>query len=437
MQQAITLLTLNELIRDTLDTHMEPGYWVIAEIAELKHATQGHAYLDLVEKNGNKISAKMRANIWAYTYRSISGKFQNTTGQSLKSGMKVLALVAVTFHELYGFSLNIKDIDPNFTLGERARLRQEVIDRLTQEGHMETNKRCKLPAVPQKIAIISSATAAGYGDFINQIDKNRFGYSIHRKFYQATMQGSDAVPSIIQAFDQIQNDQIKEKFDGVVLIRGGGAQLDLDCFDDYELALSIANCNLPVLTGIGHERDETIADLVAHTRLKTPTAVAEFILSGFQEFEENLLYEMKLIERHAQAICSSESKSIQDLEGKLRNVYKNQIQQGHESLKYKKEQILSFVRYRVSIENMKLNNFQKDIRTLSQNKIQQAKNQLLQFDKEIKVLNPQTFFEKGYTRTELNGVPIHLANPKEGDQLESYTQKTKISSIIKKIEDHE
>ncbi len=436
MPQPISLLALNEIIRDTLDMHLEPHYWVVAEIAQLTFGTQGHAYMDLVEKNGNKIAAKMRANCWAYAYRTISGKFQEATGQQLKSGMKVLALVSVTFHELYGFSLNVKDIDPNFTLGERARKRQEVIERLQKEGLMETNKTLTLPSVPQKIAIISSVTAAGYGDFINQIDHNRFGYCIHHNLYQATLQGSDAVSTLIMAFNKIALDQQQRHYDAIVLIRGGGAQLDLDCFDEYDLAVTIANSGIPVITGIGHERDETIADLVAHTRMKTPTAAAEFILSGFQEFEGNLTGLIKRIDKLSQLTLKQEDSKLTDLKGRIQLATKATLQQKNQFLNYKKEQILSQSKHLHSLENIKLINYRKSLKLSVKGRIQKAQTQLIQLEKEIKNLNPASFFEKGYTRTEIGNLPLHLAKAESGKEMVTYSLSQKISSTIHKVEKH-
>ena len=436
MQQAISLLALNQLIRETLEVHLESSYWVVAEIGELKQAGQGHAYLDLVEKQGNQIAAKMRANIWAYSYRTIAGRFQATTGQSLRAGMKILAQVTVTFHELYGISLNIKDIDPNFTLGERARIRQEIIDRLSREGMMELNKRFALPVVPQKIAVISSASAAGYGDFVNQIEHNRFGYKVSHNLYQATLQGTDAAGTIIAAFQRIEADQSKEKYDIIVLIRGGGAQLDLDCFDEYGLALSIAKSSLPVLTGIGHERDETIADLVSHTKMKTPTAVAEFILSGFRDFEDRLNLWTKNLSRFAGQMLIQEDRRVMDIENRLKNLVRFNLGKNGEKLVF-------FQRIIQSSSQNPNKNSKLSMVNLSQNlskswKIYLEKeNQKLEFlEKDLIKSDPNTFFEKGYTRSEIDGIPIHKTLPKKGQELKTFSKNRILSSTINEIKDY-
>jgi exodeoxyribonuclease VII large subunit len=436
MQQAISLLALNQLIRETLDVHLEPSYWIVAEIGELKQAGQGHAYLDLVEKQGSQIAAKMRANIWAYSYRTIAGRFQATTGQSLRAGMKILAQATVTFHELYGISLNIKDIDPNFTLGERARIRQEIIDRLSRDGMMELNKRFQLPTVPQKIAVISSASAAGYGDFVNQIEHNRFGYKVAHNLYQATLQGTDAATTIIAAFQKIEADQRKEKYDIIVLIRGGGAQLDLDCFDDYVLAITIAKSSLPVLTGIGHERDETIADLVSHTKMKTPTAVAEFILSGFRDFEDRLNLWTKNLSRFAGQMLIQEDRKVLDLENRLKNLVRFNLSKNGEKLVFFQSRIQSTYQNQIKISTLSLVNLSQNLSKSWKIYLEKENRKLELLEKDLIKSDPNTFFEKGYTRSEINGIPIHKTVPEKGQELKTFSKSRVLSSTINEIKDY-
>lgn len=286
--QQVTLYQLNRIIQTTLDQHLDRDYWVVAEIGELRVNQKGHCYLELVEKEGQKLKAKLRANIWAYDFHNLNSLFRQVTGRPLTAGMKILARVAVQFHELYGMSLHVRDLDPNFTLGERARLRQQVIDKLRKEGIFENNKQMQLPLVPQRIAIISSATAAGYGDFIDQLTGNDPGYTFQLELFDTVMQGDEAVASLVRSFEKLSRKGTE--FDLVVLIRGGGSQVDFDCFDTYQVALAISQCQLPVITGIGHQRDDTIADMVAHSKLKTPTAVAEFLINGMASFDQQLNY---------------------------------------------------------------------------------------------------------------------------------------------------
>jgi len=288
MNERLKLSELNGLVKKAIGEAFTAPIWVIGEISELKTNRSGHCYLNLIEKeeNGDAIVAQARATIWSYTFRMLRPFFETTTGQPLIEGLKVLVSVSVEFHELYGYSLNIRDIDPTYTLGDMARRRREIITRLQSEGVAEMNKELELPLVPQKIAIISSSTAAGYQDFIDQLTNNPAGYHFDLKLFPAVMQGNQAETSIIESLEQIF---LYEKFfDAVVIIRGGGSQADLSCFDNYNLAYYITQFPLPVITGIGHEKDDSIVDLVAHTRLKTPTAVAEFLISGVAQFDQRL-----------------------------------------------------------------------------------------------------------------------------------------------------
>lgn len=288
MNEQLKLSELNGRVKKAIGETFTAPVWVIGEISELKLNRNGHCYLVLIEKeeNGDAIVAQAKGTIWSYTFRMLRPYFESTTGQPLTEGIKVLVSVSVEFHELYGFSLNIRDIDPTYTLGDMARRRREIISRLQNEGVADMNKELVLPLVPQRIAIISSATAAGYQDFIDQLTNNPARYHFDYKLFPAIMQGNQAESSIIAALEQIY--LYENFFDVVVIIRGGGSQADLSCFDNYNLAYFITQFPLPVITGIGHEKDDSIVDLVAHTRLKTPTAVAEFLISGITLFDKQL-----------------------------------------------------------------------------------------------------------------------------------------------------
>tara|TARA_Y100000589_G_C27190299_1_gene644496 strand:+ start:990 stop:2285 length:1296 start_codon:yes stop_codon:yes gene_type:complete len=278
----LSLSQLNGIIRNSIEMSFLNEVWLVAEIAEMRIAGAGHCYMDLVEKNEGKILARMRANIWKFQYERIASDFFAATGNVIQRGMKVLFSVNVTFHEQYGVSLVVKNIDPNYSLGDLERRKKEIIKELTVQNLIRKNAELELALVPKRIAIISSETAAGYGDFMNQLNINSNGYHFETKLFHSTMQGENVAFSVMESLNTISN----EKFDCVVLIRGGGASLDLAGFDDFDLGKAIANYKLPVLTGIGHERDETIPDLVAHTKLKTPTAVAEFLIEKMSSFEE-------------------------------------------------------------------------------------------------------------------------------------------------------
>ncbi len=288
MTNSLTLSELTLIVRSAIYGNFPDSLWVVAEILELHENKTGHCYLELAEKDssGERITARMRAMIWASVYRNIKPFFEKTTGLRLSAGIKVMFLVQVEFHEVYGLGLNIRDIDPSYTLGEIALRKQEVVNKLKEKGVFDMNSLIEFPLVPQRIAIISSETAAGYGDFMHALNSNPCRIKYSTKLFPAIMQGEKSETSIISSLERVFKNE--KDFDIVVLIRGGGAQSELECFNNYKLAFHITQFPLPVVTGIGHERDNTVTDLVANLSLKTPTAVAEFINSRNAEFLELL-----------------------------------------------------------------------------------------------------------------------------------------------------
>ena len=272
----ITLSELQRLVKETLHERFALPVWVSAEISEVKVNYSGHCYLELVEKGGDNgvPTAQSRAVIWRTAYSRIAGYFEAETGQRLAAGIKILAKVSVTYHELYGFSLQITDIDPAYTLGDMERQRQQTIDQLRKEGVWDMNREVGMPAVVQRIAIVSSANAAGYQDFCKEIGKSPYRFRL--TLFDAFMQGAAAEESIVAALCAVADRM--DEFDAVVIIRGGGSASDLNCFNAYRLCTHVAQFPLPVLTGIGHDKDTSVADMVAHTALKTPTAVAGWLV---------------------------------------------------------------------------------------------------------------------------------------------------------------
>ena len=430
----LSVLQLTTAIQQVLERELEPLVWVVGELADFRQAPQGHVYFELVEKQGNQVQAKIRANLWQFTYRSVAAKFESVTGTTLKNGMKVLAQVSVTYHPVYGLSLNVKDIDPSFSLGERARIRQETINKLNQEGRIGHNARLPLPLVIQRIAIISSATAAGYGDFINQLAGNPQGYQVYHQLFPSLMQGNEAVDSLLSALDQVAELVEKLQLDAVVLIRGGGAQLDLDCFDDYQLAQRIADFSLPVLTGIGHERDETIADLVAHTRLKTPTAVAEFILSSFREYEENLALAAQRLDWITRAKFSEEERKLQACHLRIQGEGKQLLSREGEKVRTTALRIQHSIKNGTKQEKSKLEQRQEQLKKDLQRFFKIQLESILRLETGSRQLDPNALLQKGYTRTESQGKPIHQLTLAPGDQILTHTSTQKISSTIQTIE---
>ncbi len=274
------LYELNQMVHSVIDAQFKDTYWITAELSDVG-VHGGHCYLEFVEKSpfSNDIIAKAKGMIWSSTWSRLRPKFEQATGQTLSNGMQVMANVKVTFSEKYGYALVVTDIDPTYTLGDIARRRKEIIDKLKADGVYDLNKELELPFVMNRIAVISSATAAGYQDFCHQLQNNPYGLTFATKLFPAVMQGSNVESSVIQALEDINDEG--DLWDVVVIIRGGGATSDLSGFDSYLLGANVAQFTLPVITGIGHERDNTIIDEVSHKRVKTPTAAAEFII-GYQ-----------------------------------------------------------------------------------------------------------------------------------------------------------
>jgi len=427
----LSLFELTSLIKTELEKNLEPSYWVIAEISDLKVNAKGHCYMELVEKEGNFVSAKIRANIWAYTYRNLSGWFEAITHTTLRPGIKILLNATVQYHELYGMSLNIKDIDPNFTLGERARKRQEIIQRLKDEGIFDMNRELPLPLVPQRIAIISSETAAGYGDFMSQITDNGRHFNFKTQLFPSLMQGEQAPKEIIASLLSINN-QISA-FDLVIIIRGGGSQIDLDCFDDYELTSHIAQFPIPIITGIGHERDETISDLVANTRLKTPTAVAEFLISGLERFNERLNEMAYRLEKLGQQQLQNAQYAIINTVHELQNATKKLVYNAEKEIDHKglilKYSIHDFFRS----EKRKVDNFETPLHKAKNLRLIEADKRLTNLEKQLGLLHPNAVLKRGFTMTLLNGkmIPPNIEF-KGGEEIETITAQQKIVSTVKK-----
>ncbi len=410
----LTLSELNASIRSTLESAFPAPLWVVAEISEMRCNARGHCYLELVEKEGEKTVAQMRATIWASSLEGILSKFALATGEQLKQGMKVLLRVLVTFHEVYGLSLQVRDVDPAYSIGEMARKKRDVIARLTKEGLLELNKAKPLALVLQRIAVVSSATAAGYGDFLHHIDANPDGYAIAHELYHATMQGEGAEASLLAALGEIE--KRRHHYDAVVIVRGGGSQVDLSCFDSYALALKVATFPLPVITGIGHERDDTVVDIVAHTRLKTPTAVAEFLLDRIRDFEERVLRAERACIRAAGALLRGELHrfryAVQHFGQIVRDRFAGERQRLEATLR-------GFFRGTAQLLAGHGQRLAVDARLLSagaQRYLDQQDSLLKQLDQAIRHLDPANILMRGYSITYFRGRALKDSSAvKEGD----------------------
>ncbi len=409
--KSITLLELNNNIRLEINQAFPDSYWVTAEISEIRINHSGHCYLELVDKDDtmNSIVARSKANIWNSTFRLLKPYFETSTGRILESGIKILFNATIEYHELYGFSLNIKDIDPTYTLGDLEKKKQEIIKKLEDEGVIDINKSLVIPVVPQRIAVISSDTAAGYGDFSNSIQNNSYNYYFDLNLFPAVMQGSQSEASIIEALDNIFSQE--DQFDVVIIIRGGGSKADLSCFDSYLLALNIAQFPLPVITGIGHERDESIIDIVANTKTKTPTAAAEFLITQFTEFET------KIDNIHKRII-------------KLTSFFINDSKREIDSLKSNLNQLII-----LNIERNKnqLGNFERRLSNGIKTFFSENKHKLELLSKSSTFLDPKRILKRGFSITLKNQIAIKsIKDIKKDDLVETKFFDGSINSIVLK-----
>ena len=394
--ETLSLLELNGRVKSTIQFEMPDAYWVQAEISSISPSGQGHCYLELVQKDaaGRSFLAKAKANIWRGTWLKLKPYFEAQTGETLKVGMKVLLQVTVTFHEVYGYSLVVQDIDPTYTMGDMARRRKEILEQLTKDGVIGLNKELEIPDLPNRIAVISSATAAGWGDFRNQLDGNIYGFRFYVKLFPALMQGDDVERSVISALNAVADR--RDDFDLVVIIRGGGAVSELSCFDSYNLAFNIANFPLPVITGIGHERDDTVADVVAHTKVKTPTAAAEFIINRVFDTATRLEDLTRRMGDAVQDRMNSENVRIERLSQKLPSLFA--------VLKARQEQLLETVWIR-SVNGV------RNLLTAQTHKLEIV-------DKTLSAADPSVILKRGYSLTRAGGRVVKCASDlKRGDRL--------------------
>lgn len=309
----LTLSALNGLVRSVVEEGLPLRYWVTGELSEVRATSVGHCYIELVERDEltGEMVAKARGTIWSRVYSLLRPYFLEQTGREFAVGLKVLVQVTVKFHELYGFSLDVCDIEPAYTIGDMARQRMLIVKRLTDEGVIDLNKELPFPLLPKRVAVVSSASAAGYGDFCDQLNNNMYGFRFAVSLFAAPMQGNKVEEGIIAALDAIASDAIP--WDVVVIIRGGGATSDLSCFDTYDLANNCAQFPIPIITGIGHQRDDTLLDIVAHTRVKTPTAAAEVLI-------HSMLMQAERVASLQQAISEAATRTLTDERHRLQSL---------------------------------------------------------------------------------------------------------------------
>jgi len=425
MEEKISLTELQLLIRDSLYLSLPDFYWVVAEISEIKENYSGHCYLELVEKDPDEVNirARIRAVIWNSRFGFLKSFFEDLTGESLHSGIKILVKARIEYHEIYGLSLVITDVDPSYTVGELAVKRQQILKKLEEEGVINMNKELEFPFLPQRIAVISSANAAGYTDFLKHLSNNPFGFGFHVRLFETPMQGPDTEPGVLSALYRIAEEA--SSFDVVAIIRGGGSQTDLRWFDNYNIAFHITQFPLPVITGIGHEKDMSVTDLVARKSLKTPTAVADFLIEGMKAAEEHItnlsngIIEIsgQILEKNAQRLESFRIKLVplariliselkEQLSGaiiELINTGKGFILKAGMLPAGHKTRIITASGSMLALHTSEMAKRKENLANASGMLLENMRRKTEVAENSLKMLDPQNVLKRGYTITSLNG----------------------------------
>ena len=434
----ITLYELNSLLREVIECEMSNEYWVEAELSECRES-RGHCYMELIQKDEQNATpiAKASAKCWASKWMIIRPYFERTTGQQLHAGMKVLLKVYAQFHEAYGFSWIVTDIDPTYTLGDMARKRQEIIRQLKEEGIFDLQKELQLPLFCQHIAVISSETAAGYGDFCNQLADNPYGFQFQTQLFPAIMQGDGVEQSIINALEQIftRSEECgvrsENSFDAVVIIRGGGATSDMSGFDTLALAENVANFPIPIITGIGHDRDESILDMVSHTRVKTPTAAAALLIDhlkavvdALDDAQDRLIHycNSRLYTFNAQLTTLSEALP------RLFSIVKTRHEARIETLH---SRLVAAVRQGIITNQSKINTIEERLPILTDRRLMTEKHRLQLIEEKAKSLDPTLLLKRGYSMTMKDGKIIRdAATLHPGDEIETRLANGTVRSTV-------
>ena len=428
-EQHITLLELNRFVREVIECEMPHEYWVEAELSECRES-HGHCYMELIQKDEQTATpvAKASAKCWAPKWMLIRPGFERITGQRLHAGMKVLLKVYAQFHEAFGFSWIVTDIDPTYTLGDMARKRQEIIRQLKAEGVFDLQKELRLPLFCQRIAVISSETAAGYGDFCNQLADNPYGFQFETHLFPAIMQGEGVEQSIIAALERIYD----LPFDCVVIIRGGGATSDMSGFDTLALAENVANFPLPIITGIGHDRDESILDMVSHTRVKTPTAAAAFLIAHLKKVLDAINDAQERIAGYTNQKLSVLKAQLSALAETLPRIFTTVKTRQEARLDALSSRLVAAIKQGVITHQSKVNAFEERIPILLDRRLMTEKHRLQLIEEKAKSLDPTLLLRRGYSMTMKDGRIVRdAATLRAGDEIETRLEKGTIKSIIK------
>lgn len=426
----LTLFELNSLVRDVLETTLDSLFWVEAELSEAREV-RGHCYMELVQKDIFSATpiARASAKCWKQRWQVLRPKFEGVTGQPLRAGMKVMLQVAVSFHETYGFAWIVQDIDPTYTMGDMARKRLEIIRQLRQEGVFDMQKELTIPMFAQRVAVISSESAAGYGDFYSQLSNNDYGFKFYPRLFAAVMQGERVEQSVVAALNEINRHV--DDFDVVVIIRGGGATVDLSGFDTLELAENVANFPLPIITGIGHERDESILDMVSNTRVKTPTAAAAVLI-------DNLVAVLSCINDYKRRVAMR-VKQVMDKERRRLDRSAERVPMLFSLVKTRQEarldrlmsRMVSLVNHNVSTAGHRLQLASANLLPLVERRLERANNELGRLEFRLKALDPQLILRRGYSITLLDNKAVrHADQLKRGDHIVTRLEHGSVKSVV-------
>ena len=430
----LTLLELNGLVRQVIERTLNQEYWVEAELSECRES-RGHCYMELVQKEEHSPTpvARASAKCWRTQWMMLQPYFERTTGQPLHAGLKVRLKVYAQFHEAYGFSWIVTDIDPTFTLGDMARRRMEIIRQLKAEGVFDMQKELELPLFCQRIAVISSATAAGYGDFVNQLLNNTRGLQFQVQLFPAVMQGDQVEQSIISALNQIYSEACRtERFDCVVIICGGGATADMSGFDTLALAENVAQFPLPIITGIGHDRDESILDMVSHTRVKTPTAAAALLVSHLEEVYDTVCDAQERIARYVQNRIALEKSQISNLKSQIQRLFSVVKTRQESRLDLLFNRIVAAVRRKGTASGAALTALEQRLPMLMQRAITMRTHQIELIEAKVKATDPTLLLRRGYSITLKDGHAVRdAASLRPGDELTTRLANGTIHSTVK------
>ena len=425
----LTLYQLNNLVRQVIDYSLSENYWVEAELAECRESG-GHCYMDLVQKDEDTLVARAQARCWRSTWSYVLPKFMKVTGELPRPGMKVLLSVKAQFHEAYGFSWIVQDIDPNYTLGDMARQRQEIIQTLKREGIFDLNKSLSVPMFAQRIAVISSQTAAGYGDFCNQLENNEYGFKFRTRLFPAVMQGEQVEQTIIEALNKI-NDSI-EDFDVVVIIRGGGATSDFSGFDTLELAENVANFPLPIITGIGHDRDECILDMISCVRVKTPTAAATWLIDNLLETLDRIEDASRSITDYVRSRMERERLRLGRIQSFLPVAFSLKKTREEARLANLATRLHTSVNQQINIEQNRIANIEQRLPLIIKNRIERASYLLEMLSQRTNAVDPIHVLRRGYSIALHDGMAIKDPKSlKKGDEVTVVMVSGAIDTIVK------